>query len=155
MLSRRSKSPPRMGIRLRRMSSLPTGFNASNAMKFKSLSLGAHVMRACLRILVKRGMRADRTIEGARQRIRFQGWLVPRPPRSTETIAVDAGPISTGERMWQQAQPFAQQAIDLLGREAIADLLQACRIGTAYIRMPLSSASKAMPLRASCCFAYS
>ena len=33
--------------------------------------------------------------------------------------------------MWQQAQPFAQQAVDLLGREAVADLLQACRIGTA------------------------
>ena len=32
--------------------------------------------------------------------------------------------------MWQQAQPFAQQAVDLLGRETIADLLQACRIDT-------------------------
>ena len=51
--------------------------------------------------------------------------------RDRDIVAIAGGPISTGERMWQQAQPFAQQAIDLRGREAIADLLQACRIGTA------------------------
>jgi hypothetical protein len=38
----------------------------------------------------------------------------------------------TGERVWQQAQPFAQQAVDLVGRETIADFLQACRIGTTH-----------------------
>jgi len=42
-----------------------------------------------------------------------------------------AAPVGAGERVRQQAQPFAQQTVDLLGREAVADLLQADRLGAA------------------------
>jgi acetyl esterase/lipase len=59
----------------------------------KSLSLRARVMRACLRILVKRSLRADSSVEAARRRLKLLGRLVPRPPRGTETIAVDAGGV--------------------------------------------------------------
>jgi hypothetical protein len=63
-------------------------------MQSNSLSLVARVMRACLRILVKRGLRADSSIEAARRRLDFLGSLVPRPPRGTETIVVDAGGVT-------------------------------------------------------------
>ena len=42
-----------------------------------------------------------------------------------------AAPVGAGERVRQQAQPFAQQTVDLLGREAVADLLQARGLGAA------------------------
>jgi hypothetical protein len=41
-----------------------------------------------------------------------------------DVIAVTGAAIGPGERMRQQAQPLAQQGIDLLCREAVADLLQ-------------------------------
>jgi hypothetical protein len=63
------------------------------AMPSKSLSLSARVMRVCVRIVVKGGLRADPTVEGARRRMKSLGRLVPRPPRGTETIAVDAGGV--------------------------------------------------------------
>jgi hypothetical protein len=63
------------------------------AMPSKSLSLSARVMRVCVRIVVEGGLRADPTVEGARRRMKSLGRLVPRPPRGTETIAVDAGGV--------------------------------------------------------------
>jgi acetyl esterase/lipase len=62
-------------------------------MQSKSLSLGARVLRVCVRIVVKGGLRTDPTVEGARRRMKSLGRLVPRPPRGTETIAVDAGGV--------------------------------------------------------------
>jgi acetyl esterase/lipase len=50
-------------------------------------------MRVCLRILVKRGLRADPSVGGARRRLAVLGRLVPHPPRGTETIVVDAGGV--------------------------------------------------------------
>jgi monoterpene epsilon-lactone hydrolase len=61
--------------------------------QFKSLSVRARVMRACLRILIKHGLRADSSVEAARRRLNLVGRLVARPPRGTETIAVDAGGV--------------------------------------------------------------
>jgi acetyl esterase/lipase len=62
-------------------------------MPSKSLSLSARVMRVCVRIVVEDGLRADPTVEGARRRMKALSRLVPRPPRGTETIAVDAGGV--------------------------------------------------------------
>jgi acetyl esterase/lipase len=50
-------------------------------------------MRACLRVLVKRSLRADPSVAAARRRLELLGRFVPRPPRGTETTAVDAGGV--------------------------------------------------------------
>src|SRR5215216_6163746 len=50
-------------------------------------------MRACMRILVKRSIRADPTVDAVRRRLKLLGRLVSRPPRDTETITVDAGGV--------------------------------------------------------------
>jgi len=39
--------------------------------------------------------------------------------------------IRRGERMGEEAQPLAQQAVDLVGRQAVADLLKPLRVGAA------------------------
>lgn len=57
------------------------------------MSLRAYVLRACLRILIKRSRRAYPSVDVVRRRLKLLGGLVHRPPRGTETIAVDAGGI--------------------------------------------------------------
>jgi putative hemolysin len=47
----------------------------SNAMQSKSLSLSARVLRACLPILVNRGLRAHSSVDAARRRLKRLGWL--------------------------------------------------------------------------------
>jgi acetyl esterase/lipase len=59
----------------------------------KRLSLRAQLMRAFLRFLIKPGLRANSSVEATRRRLQFFGRLVHRPPRGTETIAVDAGAV--------------------------------------------------------------
>ena len=71
-------------------------------------------MRACVRILVKRRLRADPSIEGARRRLAFLGRLVPRPPRSTEMIAVDAGGVKA-ERIMTPASRHDRHVLYLHG----------------------------------------
>jgi monoterpene epsilon-lactone hydrolase len=53
----------------------------------------ARLMRACVRILVKRSIRANPTVDAARRRLKLLGRLVPGPPRGTETIAGVAGGV--------------------------------------------------------------
>jgi hypothetical protein len=48
-----------------------------------------------------------------------------------DVIAIAGLAIGPGEGVWQQTQPLAQQGVDLLCREAIADLLQPRGIGAA------------------------
>jgi len=62
-------------------------------MQSNSPSLRARVIRACLPVLVKRGLRADSSVDAVRRRLKLLGRLVPRPPRDTETIAVDASGV--------------------------------------------------------------
>src|SRR5262245_4840984 len=57
------------------------------------LSLRAHVMRAGMRVLVKRSIRADPSVDGVRRRLKLLGRLVPGPPRGTETVRLDAGGV--------------------------------------------------------------
>jgi hypothetical protein len=48
-----------------------------------------------------------------------------------EVVAAAGLAISGGKGVWQPAQPFAQQPVDLVGGQAVADLLQALGIGAA------------------------
>src|SRR5262245_27166158 len=66
------------------------------------LSIRARVMRACIRIVVKRSVGADPAIDLVRRRVAFMGLLDPRPPRGTETIRLNAGGV--------QADRIATQA---------------------------------------------
>jgi epsilon-lactone hydrolase len=85
----------------------------------KSLSLRARIMRACLRVLVKRRLRADPSIEGARRRLELLGRLVPGPPRSTETIAVDAGGVKA-DRIATPASRHDRHVLYLHGGSYVA-----------------------------------
>ncbi len=51
------------------------------------MSLRADALRACIRILVKRRLRAVTSLEVVRRRLLFLSRFVPPPPRGTETIA--------------------------------------------------------------------
>src|ERR1700745_2765189 len=44
-------------------------------------------------------------------------------------VAVSGLAIGTGEGAWQSGQLFAQQGVDLVAGEVVADLLQALRVG--------------------------
>ncbi|MDT7697680.1 MAG: hypothetical protein QOJ30_5 [Pseudonocardiales bacterium] len=46
-----------------------------------------------------------------------------------KVIAVAGGPVRAGERVRQARQPLAQQRVDLLGPEPIADRLHRLRVG--------------------------
>jgi acetyl esterase/lipase len=60
----------------------------------QSLSLNARVVRAGVRIVGKRPlMSVDASVETARAHLNVIGRFVPRPPRNTDTIAVDAGGV--------------------------------------------------------------
>src|SRR3974377_1227994 len=48
-----------------------------------------------------------------------------------DVVAVPGFSIRLGERVWQAAQPLAQQAVDLFGRQSVPDLLQLFGGGTA------------------------
>lgn len=58
----------------------------------KSPSVVARVMRIGLP-MVKHGLRANPSVEAARRQLKFVGRLVPRAPRGTETVTVDAGGV--------------------------------------------------------------
>jgi epsilon-lactone hydrolase len=58
------------------------------------MSLRAEVMRVCVRLLVKRRMRALTSVDVARRRLQFMSRFVPRPPRGTTTVAIDAGGVA-------------------------------------------------------------
>jgi epsilon-lactone hydrolase len=51
------------------------------------MSLRADALRACIRLLVKRRLRAVTSVDVARRRLSFLSRFVPPPPRGTETIA--------------------------------------------------------------------
>ncbi len=45
-----------------------------------------------------------------------------------DVVAVAGGPVLGGERVWQDRQPLAQQAVDLLGAQPVADGLHRGRV---------------------------
>jgi acetyl esterase/lipase len=57
------------------------------------MSVRAGVMRACIRQLVKRRLRAVSSVEVARRHLKFMSRFVPHPPRGTRTVATDAGGV--------------------------------------------------------------
>src|SRR5258706_3456593 len=92
----------------------------------KSPSLVARVMRICLRILVKRGLRANPSVEATRRHLRILGRLVPRPPRGTETIAIDAGGVPA-DRVTTAASRHDRHIIYLHGGGYVAGWAGLCR----------------------------
>jgi epsilon-lactone hydrolase len=83
-------------------------------MQSKSLSLSARVLRACLPILAKRRLRAHSSVDAARRRLKRLGWLVPRPPHGTETIAVNAAGVKA-ERIATPASRHDRHVLYLHG----------------------------------------
>jgi hypothetical protein len=61
--------------------------------QLKSLSIAARVTRIGLRLVAKPVLRANPSVEAARWQLRLADRLIPRPPRGTETIAIDAGGV--------------------------------------------------------------
>src|SRR5262245_39382003 len=57
------------------------------------MSLRARAMRTCMRVVVKGSIRAGASVQAARRNLALVAPLVPRPPRSTETIAVMVGGV--------------------------------------------------------------
>ena len=57
------------------------------------LSLRARVMRVCMRVVVKRSIRASGTVVKVRRNLALVMPLVPRPPRSTRTDAIVVGGV--------------------------------------------------------------
>ncbi len=88
-------------------------------MRSKPLSLRARLVRPFLRIVVKRGFSADSTVEAARLRLKRMGWLVPYPPRGTETITLDAGGVKA-ERIATSASRHDRHILYLHGGSYVA-----------------------------------
>jgi acetyl esterase/lipase len=88
-------------------------------MQSKSLSLVALLMRPCLRILVKRSLRADSSLDAARRHVNLLSRLVPRPPPGTETISVDAGGVKA-DRIATSASRHDRHILYLHGGSYVA-----------------------------------
>jgi acetyl esterase/lipase len=88
-------------------------------MQSNSPSLASHVMRVWLRVVVKRGLRADPTVEGARRHLRHLTWFVCRPPRGTETNTVDVGGVKA-DRIATQASRQDRHILYLHGGGYVA-----------------------------------
>jgi monoterpene epsilon-lactone hydrolase len=58
------------------------------------MSLQASVLRACIRLFVKRHLRSVNSIASVRRRLSFHSRFVPPPPRRTETIATTIGGVT-------------------------------------------------------------
>ena len=58
------------------------------------LSLGARVVRIGLRLVAKPILRANASVDAARWQLRLADRLIPRPPRDTETVVIDAGGVA-------------------------------------------------------------
>lgn len=62
------------------------------------MSLRAKLIRLPLRLLLKHRTLADTPVAAVRRRVRFLTWLVPRPPRGTQTNTIALGGVP-GERI--------------------------------------------------------
>jgi monoterpene epsilon-lactone hydrolase len=70
-----------------------------------SLSLRAHVMRFCIRVLLTRFLRPPSSIEAARRSLERAGRFVPRPPRGTDTVTVDCGGVKAERVVTAASRP--------------------------------------------------
>jgi epsilon-lactone hydrolase len=71
----------------------------------KRLSLRARIIRFGLRTFLKRRFQGDFNVEDARRHMQFLTLLVPRPPRYTTTVAVDAAGIKAQMISTPQSRP--------------------------------------------------
>jgi acetyl esterase/lipase len=99
---------------------------SSNATQSKSLSLVARVMRIGLRLVAKPALRANPSVDGARWQLTLVDRLVPRPPRGTETIAIDAGGVPA-DRVTTAASRHDRHIIYLHGGGYVAGWAGLCR----------------------------
>jgi acetyl esterase/lipase len=99
---------------------------SSNATQSKSLSLVARVMRIGLRLVAKPALRANPSVDAARWQLTLADRLVPRPPRGTETIAIDAGGVPA-DRVTTAASRHDRHIIYLHGGGYVAGWAGLCR----------------------------
>jgi epsilon-lactone hydrolase len=90
------------------------------------LSLVARVVRIGLRIVAKPVLRANASVEAARWQLRLADRLIPRPPRGTETIAIDAGGVPA-ERVTTAASRHDRHILYLHGGGYVAGWAGLCR----------------------------
>jgi len=90
------------------------------------LSLVARVVRIGLRMVAKPVLRANPSVEAARWQLRLANRLIPRPPRGTETIAIDAGGVPA-ERVTTAASRHDRHIIYLHGGGYVAGWAGLCR----------------------------
>jgi epsilon-lactone hydrolase len=90
------------------------------------LSLAARVLRISLRMVAKPVLRANPSVEAARWQLRLADRLIPRPPRGTETIAIDAGGVPA-ERVTTPASRQDRHILYLHGGGYVAGWAGLCR----------------------------
>jgi epsilon-lactone hydrolase len=90
------------------------------------LSLVARVVRIGLRIVAKPVLRANASVEAARWQLRLADRLIPRPPRGTETIAIDAGGVPA-ERVATAASRHDRHILYLHGGGYVVGWAGLCR----------------------------
>jgi epsilon-lactone hydrolase len=69
------------------------------------MSVRAEIMRLVLRHLIRPRMHADASLPAVRKRMTLLGRLIPRPPRGTETVAVDAGAAPAARIVTRASRP--------------------------------------------------
>jgi acetyl esterase/lipase len=90
------------------------------------LSLVARVVRIGLRMVAKPVLRASPSVEAARWQLRLADRLIPRPPRGTETIAIDAGGVPS-ERVATAASRRDRHILYLHGGGYVVGWAGLCR----------------------------
>jgi epsilon-lactone hydrolase len=90
------------------------------------LSLVARVVRISLRLVVKPVLRANASVEAARWQLRLADRLIPRPPRGTETIVIDAGGVAA-ERVTTAASRPDRHILYLHGGGYVVGWAGLCR----------------------------
>jgi epsilon-lactone hydrolase len=90
------------------------------------LSLAARGLRIGLRMVAKPLLRATPSVEAARWQLRLADRFVPRPPRGTETVAVDAGGVPA-ERVTTAASRHDWHILYLHGGGYVAGWAGLCR----------------------------
>lgn len=69
------------------------------------MSLRAEIMRLVLRHLIRPRIHANSSVATVRKRMALLGRLIPRPPRGTETAAIDAGGVPAARIVTPASRP--------------------------------------------------
>jgi epsilon-lactone hydrolase len=69
------------------------------------MSLRAEIMRLVLRHLIRPRIHAESSVATVRRRMKLLARLIPRPPRGTETVAIDAGGVPAARIITPASRP--------------------------------------------------